>query len=78
MKLRSALLVCVVAAGIPAAVFGAGAPAQAPQTAARPLPTFELEPDWPKIPAKHSAVNPFIDPTELARRAAARAEPDDN
>jgi metallo-beta-lactamase class B len=28
--------------------------------------------------AKGSSVNPFIDPTELARRAAARPEPDEN
>ena len=59
MKPVSAILVALIfAAGTPAAVLGADAPAQPAEKSARPMPVFELDPDWPKIPANFKA--PFV------------------
>ncbi len=43
---------------MPTAVSGAGAPAQPAEKSARPMPMFELDPDWPKIPVNFKA--PFV------------------
>jgi DNA-binding beta-propeller fold protein YncE len=59
LKPVSAILVALlVAAGMPPAVSAAGAPAQPAEKAARPLPVWELDPDWPKIPANFKV--PFV------------------
>jgi hypothetical protein len=63
LKQVSPILAALIAAlGIPYAVWAAAqstvTPPQPPGAASRPMPMFELDPDWPKIPANFKA--PFV------------------
>ena len=50
---RAALIAWVIVAGVAGkGFFGAGAAAQLAPTAARATPIFEVNPSWPKVPAK--------------------------
>ena len=63
MKPVNAILTSlIVAVGMPVAALAAARseimPPQPPGAASRPMPMFELDPDWPKIPANFKA--PFV------------------
>ena len=50
---RAVLIALVIVAGVEGKwLFGTEAAAQTPQAQARAMPTFEVDPSWPKVPSK--------------------------